>query len=114
MHALGCLAAYWDLLPFGGDDAFATFGLWQALGRYAAVEQGIDDHPDWAIAATERPLSPAEICTLRDAIRRDFQTRFWNTDTGRFVGWIDLEGTPRDYGFTFLNTEAVAAGIASD
>jgi hypothetical protein len=73
-----------------------------------------DDHPDWAIAATERPLSPAEICTLRDAIRRDFQTRFWNADTGRFVGWIDLEGTPRDYGFTFLNTEAVAAGIASD
>jgi phosphodiesterase/alkaline phosphatase D-like protein len=105
---------YWDLLPFGGHDAFATLGLWQALGRYESVEQGIDDHPEWAIAAADRPLSPAEIRTLRDAIRRDFQVRFWNADTGRFVGWIDLEGTPQDYGFTFLNTEAVATGIASD
>jgi len=105
---------YWDLLPFGGHDAFATLGLWQALGRYELVEQGIDDHPEWSITVEGRPLEPAEIRHLRDAIRRDFQTRFWNTDTGRFVGWIDLDGQSHDYGFTFLNTEAVAAGIATE
>jgi len=105
---------YWDLLPFGGHDAFATLGLWQALGRYETVERGIDDHPEWSISADERPLAPAEIARLRDDIRRDFQARFWNGDTGRFVGWIDLDGRAVDYGFTFLNTEAVAAGIASD
>jgi hypothetical protein len=105
---------YWDLLPFGGHDAFATLGLWVALGRYRAVEQGIDDHPEWAIATDDRPLNPEGIERLRDAIRRDFQTRFWNATTGRFVGWIDLEGHPYDHGFTFLNTEAVAAGIATD
>jgi hypothetical protein len=105
---------YWDLLPFGGQDAFATLGLWQALGRYATVERGIDDHPEWGIAAADRPLAPAEIDDLRAAIRRDFQTRFWNATTGRFVGWIDADGTPIDYGFTFLNTEAMAAGLASD
>ena len=105
---------YWDLLPFGGHDAYATLGLWQALGRYRTVEQGIDDHPEWAIPAADRPLGPREIDRLRDDIRRDFQTRFWNADTGRFVGWIDLDGRPYDYGFTFLNTEAVAAGIAGD
>lgn len=105
---------YWDLLPFGGHDAYATLGLWQALGRYRTVEQGIDDHPEWAIPTAGRPLSPDALDRLRDAIRRDFQARFWNADTGRFVGWIDLDGRPYDYGFTFLNTEAVAAGIASD
>ena len=105
---------YWDLLPFGGHDAFATLGLWQALGRYATVEQGIDDHPEWAISTEGRPLAPGEIRGLREQIRRDFQTRFWNDATGRFVGWIDLDGAPYDYGFTFLNTEAVATGMASD
>jgi hypothetical protein len=105
---------YWDLLPFGGHDAFATLGLWQALGRFEQVEQGIDDHPEWSITADGRPIEPAEIRDLRDAIRRDFQTRFWSADTGRFVGWIDLDDHAYDYGFTFLNTEAVAAGIATE
>jgi len=110
----GVGGTYWDLLPFGGHDAFVTLGLWRALGVYEAVERGIDGHPEWSIAAADRPLAPEAIATLREEIRRDFQTRFWDPTAGRFVGWIDLEGTPHDYGFTFLNTEAVATGIATD
>ena len=115
IHAgLGVGSNYWDLLPFGGHDAFATLAVYQALERYEKVERGIDAHPEWSITADGRPLSPDEIRGLRGQIAADFQRRFWNPATGRFVGWIDLDGRPYDYGFTFLNTEAVAAGLATD
>ena len=45
-------------------------------------------------------------------MRAHFQQRFWNPETGRF-GTIDLYGNLHDYGFTFLNNEAVVFGIAS-
>ena len=53
------------------------------------------------------------LAQLADEMRQDFQTRFWNADTGRFVGWIDVEGRSYDYGFTFVNLEAVYYGLAA-
>jgi len=46
-------------------------------------------------------------------MRADFQKRFWNAETGRFVGWIDLKGCTYDFGFTFVNLEAIHYGLAS-
>jgi hypothetical protein len=39
---------------------------------------------------------------------------FWNNKTGRFVACIDADGVPHDYGYTFLNLEAIHYGFATD
>ena len=40
---------------------------------------------------------------------------FWNEETGRFVAAIDLvEGKRYDFGYTFLNNEAIYYGYATD
>ena len=106
---------YWDLLPFGGHDAFATIQVELALRRLAELEAAAAAHPEWEIPPPGPDhLSSAALTRLADEVRADFQRTFWNDETGRFVGWVDCEGRPYDYGFTFLNLEAIARGLASD
>ncbi len=105
---------YWDLLPFGGHDAFATIQVEHALRRLAELETAAAAHPDWEIPPPgPDDLAAAELESLADEVRADFRETFWNEDRGRFVGWIDCDGRRYDYGFTFLNLEAVARGLAS-
>ena len=104
---------YWDLLPFGGHDALATMMLQAALVRLAELEEAVATHDDWGIPPPPAGGAAADLRLLAGRIRSDFQTRFWNAETGRFVGWIDEDGRSQDYGFTFLNLEAVARGLAS-
>jgi len=103
---------YWDLLPFGAHDALATVCLHDALRVFADLERRVAGHPEWEIPAAVPAHDPVALDDLAAAIRTDFQTRFWNEETGRFVGWIDVDGQAYDFGFTFLNLEAVAAGMA--
>jgi hypothetical protein len=103
---------YWDLLPFGGHDFQATLYLYHALGRMADLVR--------AGAALDPPLGadgrfePADLEALAASIRERAGRRFWDAGAGRFVGWIDADGTAHDYGFTTLNTEAVHYGFATD
>ncbi len=94
---------YWDLLPFGAHDAIATMYLYDALLAYIQLE-----------SAAANDVAVAEATRLARSIRSDFQERFWNPETGRFVGWIDRDGRPVDYGFTFVNLEAIHYGLASE
>ena len=110
---LGVGNNYWDLLPFGGHDAYATIYLHAALLRMADVERAIAAHPAWGIPADGGPFSADELTALADAVRAEFQRRFWSPATGRFVGWIDSEDQAYDYGFTIMNLEAIDAGLAS-
>jgi hypothetical protein len=103
---------YWDLLPFGGQDAFLTITLFHALKRVADLEEQITLHPEWNI-----PAIPKRAETLRGYVARlqsEGSKKFWNAKDGRFYGWIDRDGVPHDYGFTFMNLEAVRYGFASD
>ena len=114
---------YWDLLPFGGHDALATIYLADALDRLANLEEAVQRHSEWMIPtagtapaageAADAAFDPADLRGLVAAMRADFQTRFWNPTTGRFVGWIDATGKAYDYGFTFVNLEAIQYGMAS-
>ena len=102
---------YWDLLPFGGHDALATIYTADALRRLAEIEAAIAAHPEWEIPAL--PDRADKLRALADEMRVDFQDRFWDPSKGRFVGWIDVTDTAYDYGFTFVNLEAIAYGMAS-
>ena len=111
---LGVGNNYWDLLPFGGHDALATISLAHALRNQIALEQAITRHPEWNIPPDVAPPDTSALSRLADEIRTDFQTRFWNQERGRFVGWIDATGQVYDYGFSFVNLEAIHCGLASD
>ena len=102
---------YWDLLPFGGQDAFLTITLFHALKRVCELEDQITRHPEWKL-----PAMPDRVISLKSDVSRlqsEGSKKFWNAKDGRFIGWIDSTGTPHDYGFTFLNLEAIRYGFAS-
>jgi len=109
---LGVGGNYFDLLPFGGRDGAATIYLYDALRHFTALEQAVAGHSEWAVPS-EGVFAAEDLATLTDTVRQDFQQRFWNAETGRFVGWIDVEGRAYDYGFTFLNQQAIHYGLAS-
>lgn len=102
---------YWDLLPFGGEDALATVYYYDALGDLAELETEISRHPEWEVA-TDNAYEAADLLSHADDVKAFATQRFWNGRTQRF-GTIDLDGKLHDYGFTFLNTEAVYYGLAT-
>ncbi|AMV40123.1 glycosyl hydrolase family 65 protein [Planctomyces sp. SH-PL62] len=114
LHGTGVGNNYWDLLPFGGDDGLATIYLYDALRRQADLEAAIVDHPEWAIPADVEPFAADELRALAAQVKAKFGETFWNAETGRFAGWRDRDGKAYDYGFVFVNTEAIAYGLATD
>ena len=103
---------YWDLLPFGGEDALATIYYYDALLDLAELEDAIIAHPEWGIAQGPIAFDPADLREHARAVRDYGTKRFWNERTGRF-GTVDLDGVLHDYGWTFLNNEAVYYGFAT-
>lgn len=97
---------YWDILPFGGEDALATIYYYDALHDLAELEQAIAVHPEWGIATVPDGFDPADLLQHAQAVKDYSTKRFWNPHTGRF-GTVDLDGVMHDYGWTFLNNEAV-------
>ena len=112
-YGRGVGANYWDLLPFSGKDCLATIYLYDALRRMSRLEQNIAAHPDWALAAPDAGLSSHRLQQLADSVRERASRLFWNADTGRFVACVDADGAAHDYGYTFVNAEAVYYGFAS-
>lgn len=104
---------YWDLLPFGGEDALASIYYFDALRRMAALERQIERHPEWNIPAGPLRFEPAELLELAGGLQQTGNERFWNEGAGRFVGWRNPQGQAFDYGFTFVNNEAIYFGFAS-
>lgn len=102
---------YWDLLPFGGEDALATVYYYDTLNKLAELEELIAAHADWNVS-TEGAFDPNDLRTFATDVKSYFGKRFWNDATGRF-GTVDLDGQLHDYGFTFLNCEAVTFGIVT-
>ena len=103
---------YWDLLPFGHEDCYATLRLVGTLGRLADLERRIAAHPEWSVPAPPEDLSAAPLDALRARIVARANELFWSAATGRYVACIDADGNAHDYGFTFVNLEAIHAGLA--
>ena len=103
---------YWDLLPFGGEDALATIYYYDTLKDLAALEEGISKHPEWCVATGGDAFDPSDLRTHAQEVRDYGNKRFWNAKTGR-MGTVDLEGVMHDYGFTFLNNEAIYFGFTT-
>ncbi|MHB0956559.1 MAG: glycosyl hydrolase family 65 protein [Pirellulaceae bacterium] len=103
---------YWDLLPFGGEDALGTIYYYDALHDLAELEEQIVAHPEWCIATGADAFEGKDLRRHAQEVKEYGTERFWNPQTERF-GTVDLEGHLHDYGFTFLNNEAVYYDFAT-
>jgi hypothetical protein len=104
---------YWDLLPMGHKDAYATMRYYHALNRMARLETAINRHPEWNIPDSPLRQAPADLREHAQQVKRTGNEIFWNKTTGRFVCAIDVDGQAHDYGFTFLNCDAIHYGFAT-
>jgi len=105
---------YWDLMPFGWDDMYSTSQYYAATRIMADVEQAVLDHPEWDIPRGALALDPDTLRKHAAAVKKTANEKFWNAKTGRFIACVDKEGGRHDYGYTFLNLDAIWYGIASD
>lgn len=101
---------YWDILPFGHLDAYANIVWYASLEAMAQLEEMFAQTD---VGVTQAPArTPDFYRNLAVKVRKAFNDRFWNDSRGRYIGCLDVEDKPHDYGFTFVNVEAVAYGLA--
>ena len=103
---------YWDLLPFGGFDALATIYLYHSMNSLAEIEEEIANNPEWEIPDGPDRFSPDYLKNLASEMKEN-SSKFWNSTAGRFVAAVDIDGISHDYGYTFVNLEAVHYGFAN-
>lgn len=94
---------YWDIQPFGHLDAFANTYYYRSLSAMADLEEWAGDR-----------ARADELRALRELARERYTEVFWNDEAGRFVGCVDRDGVAHDYGFTFVNLDAMASGLADE
>lgn len=104
---------YWDLLPFGCKDFYATMLYYEALRCMARIERDIRQHPEWNVAISESAFDPDMLIKHAAEVKAEANKLFWNAETGRFVPGIDADGKIHDYGMTFLNLEAIYYDFAT-
>ncbi len=104
---------YWDLLPMGHKDCYATMHYYDALRHMMAVERAIAAHPEWDIPKSVLTLDPDMIEKHAAAVKRTGNKLFWNKKTRRFNCAIDIDGRSYDYGLTFLNLESIFYDFAT-
>jgi hypothetical protein len=105
---------YWDLLPLGWDDLYTTTHYYASLLVMARIEELVVRNPGWSMPWSFQALDPAFLRQHAVKVKETANQKFWNEKNGRFVGCVDADGVSYDYGFTFVNLEAVHYGIASD
>jgi hypothetical protein len=104
---------YWDLLPFGYKDSYATIRYYDTLVRMAGLERAINRHPEWNFPNDSARFDADDLERHAAAVKTEGNKIFWSDITGRFVAGPDVKGERHDYGFTFLNTDAIHYGFAT-
>jgi hypothetical protein len=93
---------YWDILPFGWLSAFENALAYEALVDVAKMEAC------WGNAS-----GSAFLLAAAAKLKAAYNKVFWDEMKGRYVGCVDKFGGVHDYGFTFVNTQAITCGLAN-
>jgi len=91
---------YWDIMPFGGKDAYCSIDFYKSLEAMAQIE--------YALGNT---VENDGYTTMAEQAKTAYNNTFWSTTTNRYIGAIDRLDNVHDYGFSFVNIEALAAGL---
>ena len=91
----------WYNFRFGYLDAVTNVSFNRAMQDLSALYEflGQQDQADKYAQIAERNAQA-------------FNEKFWDAEKQRYIGCFDKNGTSYDYGFVFLNLEAIEVGIA--
>ena len=104
---------YWDLMPFGWNDMYSTSQYYAATCAMADLEQIVSEHPGWSVPRGALAFDPTRLRLHASAVKATANEKFWDETAGRFIACIDKEGVRHDYGYTFLNLDAIWYDIAT-
>lgn len=104
---------YWDLMPFGWLDCYATMQYYDAVKVLAQIEREVLAHPEWQIPRGVLSFEPDFLDRHAADVKKTGNKMFWNKETQRFNASIDSAGEAHDYGYTFLNCEAIYYDFAT-
>ncbi|MHB1462972.1 MAG: glucosidase family protein [Armatimonadota bacterium] len=110
-HGIG--NCYYDVMPFGWDDAYATNQYYGMLITMERIERLIAQHPEWKMPHRVKFYTPGFLAKHAAKVKQTANKLFWNDKAGRFIGSIDKDGVRRDYGFTFVNQDSIWYDIAT-
>ena len=111
-HGIG--SNYWDILPFGWDDLYATNQYYAATIAMADMEEAIRANPGWGVPLGALAMDPEVLRAHSREVKETANRLFWSERAGRFIACMDKQGDKHDYGYTFLNLDAIWYGLASD
>ncbi len=97
----GEVSTYMDCTRSGYVDGWINAGWYLALEHMAQLE-----------LMSGRPKVAARYRRARQNTCREFNRRLWNPSTRRYAGWQDITGRIHDSGYTYVNLEALANGLA--
>lgn len=91
---------YWDQARYGYQDAWTNAAFYTALNNLAELER-----------AQGNVEKQGTYQALADAFPDQYDSAFWDEEKNRYIGWRDVNGDAHDYGFTYINTEALTRGL---
>lgn len=109
----GIGANYWDLLPMGHKDAYGTIYYYSALNAMSTLEALVAANPGWGIGTNPYGETSSTFNTKAGNVKTAFNNTFWDSTKKRYIANIDINNVNHDYGFVFLNLEAVGNGISN-
>lgn len=98
----GMPSDYWDNFRFGYKSAYLNIYFYASLLAMSDLERSMGN--------TGRAT---ELEALAARVKDNYQKTFWDSGKGRFIGCIDITGRLWDFGFTYLNLEAITYGLAT-
>ncbi|MBI4579124.1 MAG: hypothetical protein HY718_05435 [Planctomycetes bacterium] len=104
---------YWDILPNGYRDTFATIYYYDTLRAMARLEADIASHPEWNLPTSPLRFAPEALLRHAEEVKTYANQHFWSHTTERFTLGLDADGKSWDYGFTMVNCEAIHHGLAT-
>jgi hypothetical protein len=107
-HATDVGSCYYDILPFGYKDAYTNADYYLSLKAMADLEDCLGNTAQAQVYRDQLP-----------GVRQKYNDTFWRTGrdrngAARYIGSVDVNGADHDYGFTFINTKALEAGLVDD
>ena len=109
----GVHSNYWDDIPFGYKSAYENIYFYASLEAMAQLEEVVR-RENIKVESDVPPHHPEYYRELAKEVRKNYNETFWNDEVGRYIGCVDITGAKHDYGFTYVNLEALTYGLGDE